>query len=121
MSSDTQTVQLDPFQVLGIPIDASEETVRSRYLELVKKYPPEREPEKFRQIQIAYEAARDPVKLAQRLIDATRSDDIPTWQSVIDRFAEQPPQMSVEFLMSLGNQVDDYHAEPVETTETTKG
>ncbi len=105
---DTEA-QSDPFQVLGIAMDATEEDVRNRYLELVKKFPPEREPEKFREIQSAYEAARDPVELAGRLVAATCSDDAPpTWQSVIQRFSAQPPRSSLSFLMSLGNQTADY-------------
>ncbi|REJ73773.1 MAG: J domain-containing protein, partial [Planctomycetota bacterium] len=56
----TTTNQSDPFQILGVPADAGEAEIRARYLELVKKFPPEREPEKFREVHAAYEAARDP-------------------------------------------------------------
>ncbi|SLM33205.1 hypothetical protein MTBBW1_950003 [Desulfamplus magnetovallimortis] len=45
--------------VLNIPLDASDEQIRKRYLELVKKYPPEREPQQFQKINSAYEEIKD--------------------------------------------------------------
>ena len=37
----------EPHQVLGVEPDADDETIRRRYLELVREFPPERNPEKF--------------------------------------------------------------------------
>jgi curved DNA-binding protein CbpA len=102
------SIDIDPFDFLGLPEDAGMEVVRSRYLELVKKFPPDREPDKFRQLQAAYEAARDPLVLARRLLRLSSPDEPPSWQSVIDRQANQPPNMTVDFLLSLGNRPSDY-------------
>lgn len=44
--------------VLGLPADASDEDIRRRYLELVKKHPPEKSKVRFQQITHAYEAIR---------------------------------------------------------------
>jgi DnaJ-class molecular chaperone len=44
--------------ILGLPDDATDAEIRSRYLELVKKYPPEKAPVRFQQITEAYEAVR---------------------------------------------------------------
>lgn len=44
--------------ILGLPADADEGTIRRRYLELVRKHPPERDPERFQRITAAYEAVR---------------------------------------------------------------
>lgn len=96
----------DPFEVLGISRDASEESIRATYLELVKKFPPERDPEKFRQIQAAYAAAKDPLQLAQRLLDSLDPDDIPEWSDAIDEHEKRPPKLKVDFLLSLGNRSD---------------
>lgn len=47
------------YRVLGIEGTVDDEIIRAKYLELVKKYPPEKEPDKFRLINRAYEAIRD--------------------------------------------------------------
>lgn len=107
-ASSAESIDIDPFEFLGLPEDAGAEVVRSRYLELVKKFPPDREPDKFRQLQAAYEAARDPLVLARRLLNLSSPDEPPSWQSVIDRQANQPPKMTVDFLLSLGNRPSDY-------------
>lgn len=49
----------DPYQVLGLPPDADDETIRRRYLELTRQYSPEHYPEKFAAIRAAYESLRD--------------------------------------------------------------
>jgi curved DNA-binding protein CbpA len=38
----------DPYTVLGLPPDSDDDTIRRRYLELVRRFPPEHHPEKFR-------------------------------------------------------------------------
>jgi DnaJ-class molecular chaperone len=47
------------FLTLGISEDASDERVREAYLSMVKKHPPERDPERFQKINGAYEAIKD--------------------------------------------------------------
>lgn len=44
---------------LGLTPEASDEQIRSNYLKLVKQYPPENAPDRFRQITAAYEAIKD--------------------------------------------------------------
>ena len=50
MNLTNQPAITEPLDVLGLARGATEEQIRSRYLELVKQYPPEREPERFREI-----------------------------------------------------------------------
>lgn len=45
----------DPYELFGLPPGASEEAVRSRYLELVRQHPPERDPQRFAAIRSAYD------------------------------------------------------------------
>jgi len=52
---------IDPYEALGLDHDADPEAIRRRYLELVRRYPPEREPERFARIREAYDRLRDPV------------------------------------------------------------
>jgi hypothetical protein len=93
--------ELDPFAVLGVSATASDEDVRARYLELVRQYSPENEPERFQQIHRAYQAASDPLLAARKLLQAT--PEIETWQSVLDQQEKDPPRIPVQVLLSLGN------------------
>jgi len=96
------SLSADPFVILGISPDADEAEVRARYLELVKQFPPERDPEKFQEIRGAFEAAKDPLAVARRLI-APPSHDVPRWADVLEAQKQNPPRLSVPFLLSLGN------------------
>jgi len=98
----SDSVTADPFTILGVSQDAGEAAVRARYLELVKQNPPEREPEKFREIRAAYEAAKDPLTLAQRLL-APRDTEAPQWAEVLNAQKKNPPRLTLAFLLSLGN------------------
>ena len=67
----------DPYAVLGLPADSDDETIRRRYLELVKQFTPEHHPEKFAAIRRAYESLRDlETRLRHRLFEAGKSDTI---------------------------------------------
>jgi curved DNA-binding protein CbpA len=46
--------------MLGVSHDATDEEIRSAYLQKVREYPPDRSPEQFEKIRDAYEALRDP-------------------------------------------------------------
>lgn len=105
------TTSADPFTVLGLSRDAGEAEVRARYLELVKQYPPEREPEKFRAIRAAFEAAKDPLSIAKRLI-APPGDDAPKWSDALEAQKQNPPRLSPAFVLSLGNRAPGDAASP---------
>jgi curved DNA-binding protein CbpA len=95
----------DPFAILGVLPDADEAEVRARYLELVKQFPPERDPKKFQEIRQAYEAAKDPLMIAKRLIDYP-PQSAPQWSDVLNAQKQNPPRLSVPLLLSLGNRAD---------------
>jgi hypothetical protein len=46
----------DPFALLGLSDDADDETIKRRYLALVRAFPPDRQPERFQAFRRAYEA-----------------------------------------------------------------
>jgi curved DNA-binding protein CbpA len=52
----------DPYEVLGLPRSADEAETRRRYLELVRQYPPDRDPSRFAEVRAAYDQLRDPVR-----------------------------------------------------------
>ncbi len=47
------------YLILDIPFNASDEEIRNSYLKFVKKYTPEKDPIKFKQVTAAYEALKD--------------------------------------------------------------
>jgi len=65
----------DPWTVLELDPAADEVTIRKRYLELVRRYPPDREPERFREVREAYGLLRDPVKRIEAQLFDMRSDE----------------------------------------------
>lgn len=115
MNIEPATEKIDPFLVLGLTVDASEQDVRARYLELIKESPPEKDPDRFRRIQAAYQLARDPLALANQLIELSSPLEPPSWESVLTQHAQQTPQMSVDFLLSLGNLPPNCHS-PAESS-----
>lgn len=67
----------DPYEVLGLACDADEVSIRGRYLELVRKFPPDRDPERFVAIRAAYDEVRDPARrLESRIFDADTTDSL---------------------------------------------
>jgi curved DNA-binding protein CbpA len=67
----------DPYEVMALPADSDDETIRRRYLELVRQFPPERSPEKFAAIRQAYESLRDlNTRLQYRLFEAGKKESV---------------------------------------------
>ena len=56
---------LNPYQILEIPKDAAQEEIKNAYFRLIKKYPPEKDPEKFKTIRAAYESLKTVAKKAE--------------------------------------------------------
>jgi curved DNA-binding protein CbpA len=80
----------DPYAVLGFPADSDDDTIRRRYLELVKQFTPEHHPEKFAAIRRAYESLRDlETRLKYRLFEAGKSDSI---DAIIEELACRTPR-----------------------------
>ena len=58
----------DPYEVLGLEPGSGDAEIRRRYLELVRRYPPDQHPERFAAVREAYDELRDPVtRLRARL------------------------------------------------------
>ncbi len=50
---------MTPYEILAIDRQADDQAVRQAYLELVRRYPPDRDPQRFQQIHDAYELLKD--------------------------------------------------------------
>ena len=90
---------MNAWAVLGIPVTAGEEEIRSAYLARVKEHPPDRSPEEFERIRDAYETLRDP---RRRMRDMLLSADpevplvsLVEGQSAQRRFAGPRPWLEV--------------------------
>lgn len=91
----------DPNVVLGLPADADDETIRRRYLELVRRFSPEHHPEKFAAIRAAYERLRDRnARVRYRLFEAGRKETI---ESIVEEIAcrSSRRRMSLKTLLSV--------------------
>jgi curved DNA-binding protein CbpA len=91
----------DPYEVLGLPADSDDEAIRRRYLELVRQFPPEHQPQKFAAIRAAYEALRDlNTRLSYRLFEAGKKDTI---DALIEEIACRSPRrrLSLKTLLNL--------------------
>jgi hypothetical protein len=90
-----------PFETLGLSHGADAETIRRRYLELVREYPPEKSPQRFSEIRAAYDQLRDPVfNLETRIFSVTAT------QSFESLVAQMRPdirsrRIPTELLLSL--------------------
>lgn len=50
---------LRSFIILDLPLDASDQEIRKKYLDLVKKFTPEKSPAQFQKVTDAYESVKD--------------------------------------------------------------
>ncbi len=50
---------LKSYLVLDLPLDATDQEIRKKYLQLVKVHSPEKKPEMFQKITTAYESIKD--------------------------------------------------------------
>ena len=55
----------NPYTVLGIHRNASPEEVKKAYFGLIRKHPPEKDPQSFKRIRLAYDSLRDADKRSQ--------------------------------------------------------
>jgi len=70
---------LSDFFYLGLDPDATDQQIRKTYLGLVKRYPPETEPEIFSRITAAYERIKNQrARVHSQLFDGMKNSDAMT-------------------------------------------
>ena len=72
----------DPRSILGVAPNATEEEIRTAYVEAIKRHPPESSPEQFERIRDAYAALRDPRSRAQTMLFG--GDPLPPMVALLD-------------------------------------
>jgi curved DNA-binding protein CbpA len=91
----------DPHIILGLPPDCDDETIRRRYLELVRQFSPEHHAEKFAVIRAAYERLRDREgRLRYRLFEAGQKETV---DAIVEEIAcrSRRRRVSLPTLLSL--------------------
>jgi len=64
------------YHTLGLSPDCTEADLRKRYLELVRRYPPESHPDKFSRIHDAYQFLKNPLEsIHEMLFSFSSSED----------------------------------------------
>ena len=83
----------NPYAVLELPADCDDDTIRRRYLELVRQYAPEHHPERFAAVRAAYERLRDvDTRLRHRLFEAGKRETI---DALLEEIACRSPRRRV--------------------------
>jgi curved DNA-binding protein CbpA len=91
----------DPYTVLGLPPESDDDTIRRRYLQLVRQFSPEQHPERFAAVRQAYEKLRDlNTRLRYRLFEAGRNESV---DAIIEEIACRSPRrrVSLETLLAV--------------------
>jgi len=94
----------NPYTVLGVQPEDSDEAIRQNYLKAVRQYPPDRHPDDFRRVHEAYERIKDEEsRLAFLLFDPTQGETLD------DLIAEEAcktstPRMGLSTLLKLLDQ-----------------
>ena len=92
---------VDPHSVLNVSPDVDEAALRRRYLELVRRNPPEKCPRQFAEIREAYEHLRDPVKRLERQLFQVRGSESLDDVIAVLRSRVQAARIPTEILLSL--------------------
>ncbi len=80
----------DPYDILGLTADSTDEAIRLRYLELVRQFPPDLHPEKFAAVRQAFESLRDlDTRLRLRLFEKGKKESL---DAILEELACRTPR-----------------------------
>lgn len=77
------------YQILGLDETAGDKEIRDRYLQLVRQYPPERNPDEFQRITRAYEALKE--KRGRIRSKLSGLNDYKFWTDALDALVDAIP------------------------------
>ena len=93
----------DPYEILGISPAADEAQIRGRYLDLVREFPPDRDPERFAEIRAAFDELRNPlVRLQREIFDLGHRDTLASLETEL-RTRLRKARLSVDALLSFAD------------------
>jgi curved DNA-binding protein CbpA len=89
---------MNPYLILRVLPNASDTEIRRAYLDAVRKFPPEREPERFQTISHAYEQIRDEKsRLNHLLFDRAASPGATPFEVFVKFCAASPMEKPLDF------------------------
>ncbi len=91
----------NPYDVLGVRFDDSDRVIRERYLEAVRRFPPERCPEEFQRARKAYELIRDEEHRLKFLLFCPQQGESIEELLAEERCRSTPRRVSLSSLLSL--------------------
>jgi curved DNA-binding protein CbpA len=94
--------QDSPHRILGVAANAGADEIRAAYLAKVRQFPPDRDPERFREIHAAYELLNDPLNRARVLVAPPK--DKPNLRQLVEAAESQLVRIPPRSLLALGNQ-----------------
>src|SRR5437879_492995 len=59
---------MNPYLVLGVPLDADDQTIRRAYLDAIKLAPPDLDPTRFQAVNTAYEQIKNEASRHQHIL-----------------------------------------------------
>ena len=81
-----------PYLTLGVDENASAHDIRQAYLEKVRTYPPEKDPDQFQAVSQAYSLLQDSISRARlRLFGLKAPDTHPSLSSLVPASASRKP------------------------------
>lgn len=94
---------MNPYLVLGVPVDADDQTIRGAWLAAIKVAPPDVDPKRFQAITTAYEQIKNEVSRYQHtLFDHTPPGDSPMDVFVRHaQFQRQPQALTFDMMKQL--------------------
>jgi len=91
----------NPYSVLNVAFDDGDEVIRQRYLEVVRRSPPDRCPEDFQRVRDAYERIKDEKsRLEFLLFDAGQGETIDELL-MEERCRTSPKRLGLSSLLSM--------------------
>ena len=91
-----------PHAILGVKQNATPDEIRRAYLALVREFPPEKDPDRFRAIHHAYQLLRSPLTQAKSLmLSKVESPDL---EAIIAAASKQRVRLPQLALLALGDQ-----------------
>ena len=89
---------MDPYEILGLSPDADDNAIRKAYLELVRRFSPDTDPEVFKRISRAYEQVKnEQLRLRHYLFNRETPGDSP-FQAFLRHvsYCEKPKPMNYD-------------------------
>jgi curved DNA-binding protein CbpA len=96
---------MNPYLVLGVPVDADDQVIRQAYLVAVKESPPDLAPQRFQAVSAAYEQIKDAARRRRHFLfnrdcpAGSPLDVLPRYASHQRRIAPLPFDAMKEILL----------------------